>query len=102
MVGMLHGQFYLVSFEENIIKAKNDGEKDSAWYRLGLSDGRQTFTCTCGAKWSVEVESGKIVEFIATTLKLLQKYDMTFNPDMSSGYCKLKLRTFKPVNIQAK
>lgn len=95
MVGMLSGRLYVVGFEENIIKAKNSTEKDSAWYRITLSDGKQTFTCTCGAKWSVEVAKDKIIEFVATTLKLMHEYDMTFNPDMSSGYCKLKLRTFK-------
>lgn len=95
---MLSGRFYVVGFEENIIKAKNQNEQDSAWYRVTLSDGRQTFTCTCGSKWNVEVEKGKNIEFVATTLHLMSQYDMTFNPDMSSGYCKLKLRTFKAAN----
>lgn len=96
---MLSGRLYVVSFEENIIRAKNQGEKDTAWYRIGLSDGRNTFQCTCGAKWNVEVEKGKTVEFVATTLQLMRQYDLTFNPDMSSGVCKLKLRTFKPVSM---
>ena len=94
---MLSGRLYVVGFEENIIKAKNPSENDSAWYRITLSDGVNTCQCTCGAKWSVEVQKGQVVEFVATTLKLMQQYDVTLNPDMSSGYCKLKLRTFKPV-----
>ena len=98
MVGMLSGRFYVVGFEENIIKAKNPTEKDSAWYRITLSDGRATFPVTCGNNWKVEVEPNKIVEFLATSLKLMQQYDMTINPDMTSGYCKLKLRTFKLVS----
>lgn len=97
MVGMLSGRLYVVGFEENIIRAKNPSEKDSAWYRITLSDGCQTFTCTCGSRWNCEVEKGKVVEFVATTLHLMSQYDMTFAPDMTSGYCKLKLRTFKPV-----
>lgn len=98
MVGMLSGKFYVVGVEENIIKAKNSNEKDSAWYRITLSDGRSTFSVTCGSKWSVEVAPGKTIEFIATSLQLLKQYEMTFNPDMSSGYCKLKLRTFKSID----
>lgn len=93
---MLKGKLYLISKEENVIKAKNPNEKDSIWYRLGFSNQASTFKCTCGSKWKVEVEPGKVVEFDAINLVLFKEYDFTFDVDETSGYAKLKLRTFKP------
>ena len=97
MVGMLKGKLYVVGIEENIIKAKNPNEKDSAWYRLTLSDGVSSFTCTCGSSWKVKEKDGVEVEYNINSLKLMSLFDMSFNPDMSSGYCKLKLKTFKAI-----
>lgn len=97
MVGLLHGRFYVVGFEENIIKAKNKNEQDAAWYRIKFGNGIKDFPCTCGSSWKVEVAPGKEVEFLATALVLFKEYDCTFDVDMSAGYPKLKLRTFKLV-----
>lgn len=99
MVGMLSGKLFVVGIEENIIRAKNPNEKDTAWYRLTLGDGVKQFTCTCGAKWKVKVAPDKEVEFLVGQLHLFSQYDCTFDVDMSSGYPKLKLRTFKPVAV---
>jgi hypothetical protein len=98
MKGLLSGQLFLTGREENVIKAKNQNEKHSAWYRLKFSDGARDFACTCGSSWKVEVEPGKVVEFNVNQLHLFSKYNITVDVDMSSGYAKLKLRTFKPVS----
>lgn len=99
MVGMLSGKLFVVGIEENIIRAKNPNEKDTAWYRLTLGDGVKQFTCTCGTKWMVKVAPDKEVEFLVGQLHLFSQYDCTFDVDMTSGYAKLKLRTFKPVAV---
>lgn len=96
-LGILRGQLFCVGFEKNIIKAKNENEKDSAWFKIKFSDGVNDLTCTCGSEWSVEVAQGKEVKFVAEQIKLFQKYDISVNPDYTSGNCKLKLRTFKLV-----
>ena len=101
-LGLLKGQLFCTGWEENIIKAKNPNEKDSAWYKVKFSDGVNDIVCTCGSEWKIDV-GGKEVTFLATTIKLFQKYDITVDADYSSGYCKLKLRTFKCVEqAQAK
>lgn len=99
MVGMLRGKLYVVGIEENIIKAKNSNENDTAWYRLTLGDGVKQFTCTCGSHWKVKVEPNKEMEFFVSQLHLFSQYDCTFDVDMSSGYPKLKLRAFKPIAV---
>lgn len=95
MVGMLSGKFYVVGIEENVIRAKNANEQDTAWYRIKLGNGVKDFSCTCGKSWKVEVSPGKVIEFFAGQLKLFSEYECTFDVDMSAGYSKLKLRTFK-------
>lgn len=96
-LGLLKGQLFCTGFEENIIKAKNPNEKDSAWYKVKFSDGVNDLVCTCGSEWEVEVAKDKTIKFYAPQIKLFSRYDITLDADYSSGYCKLKLRTFKLV-----
>ena len=46
--GVLFGRFLKVSQEERTIKSKNEGEEDSKYYVVYLSDGVKTFDVTCG------------------------------------------------------
>lgn len=102
MMGLLKARLYVLGIEENIIKAKNNNEQDSVWYRIKVGDGVKDFACTCGKQWKVDVELGKEIEFFAGQLKVFQQYDFTFDVDMTSGYAKVKLRTFKPVPLEKK
>lgn len=102
MVGLLSARLFVLGLEENIIKAKKQDEEDSVWYRIKLGNGVKDFACTSGGSWKVEVSPGKTIEFAASGLKLFQEYDCTFDIDMSSGYAKVKLRTFKPISEQTK
>jgi hypothetical protein len=99
MVGLLSGRLFLLGKEENIIKAKKEGEQDSKYFRLTFGDGgRNVFSVTCGSKaWEQEVAPGKKVLFDPYSLAFGQQYDVTFDVDTSSGYNKLKLRTWKTV-----
>lgn len=48
--GMLFGRFVKVSQEARTIQAKREGEKDSVYYIVYLTDGVKTFDITCGEK----------------------------------------------------
>lgn len=48
--GVLFGRFVKVSQEERIIKARKEGEPDSKYFVVFLSDGVKTFDVTCGEK----------------------------------------------------
>ena len=102
MVGILKGNLYLLGKEPNVIKAKNEKEEDSVWYKLTFGDGAgQIFQVTCGEKWKCEVKPGNEVPFDVRDLIFGRQYEVSFNVDTSSGYNKLKLRTFKDaVNAQ--
>ena len=101
MKGMLSARLFLIGKEENVIKAKNEGEQDSAYFKLTFGDGGRLFSVTCGVKaWEVEVAPGQKVLFDPYALSFQRQYDCTFDVDVSSGYNKLKLRTFKDVGSQ--
>ena len=95
MLGLLNGDLFFLGIEENVIKAKKEGEEDSVWYRLKFGNGVKDFSCTCGRSWKVEIEPGKIQEFYPAQLHLFQEYHCYFDVDMTSGYAKLKLRAFR-------
>jgi hypothetical protein len=99
MVGILSTKLFLLGKEENVIKAKKEGEQDSKYFRLTFGDGGQNvFSVTCGSRaWELEVTPGKKVMFDPYSLAFGQQYDLTFDIDASSGYNKLKLRTWKSV-----
>lgn len=46
--GVLFGRFVKVSQEERTIKARKEGEQDSKYFVVFLSDGVKTFDITCG------------------------------------------------------
>lgn len=48
--GVLFGKFVKVSQEERTIKARSEGEADSRYYVVYLTDGVKTFDVTCGEK----------------------------------------------------
>lgn len=97
MKGMLSAKLFLLGKEENIIKAKKEGEEDGAYFKLTFGDGgRNVFSVTCGVKaWEVEVGPGQKVVFDPYSLSFGRQYELTFDVDVSSGYNKLKLRTWK-------
>ena len=96
MKGMLSARLFLLGKEENVIKAKKEGEEDSAYFKLTFGDGGRTFSVTCGVKaWEVEVAPGTKMMFDPYSLSFQRQYDLTFDVDASSGYNKLKLRTWK-------
>lgn len=97
MKGLLSAKLYLLGKEENVIKARKEGEEDGAYFKLTFGDGgRNVFSVTCGVKgWEVEVAPGNEVVFDPYSLVFGRQYDLTFDVDVSSGYNKLKLRTWK-------
>lgn len=46
--GVLFGRFFKVSQEERTIKSNREGDEDSKYYVVYLSDGVKTFDVTCG------------------------------------------------------
>lgn len=101
MKGMLSGRLFLIGKEENVIKAKEEGEQDSAYFKLTFGDGGRQFTITSGVKaWEVEVAPGQKVLFDPYMLAFGRQYDLTFDIVLEKGYNKIKLRTFKDVGSQ--